>query len=123
MAITLNGTTGLSTPGLTLTGFYTEDYYPIGNSGTAQTLSLANGTVMGVTLTASCTFTMPTAVAGVSFAVIVSTGAGSFTGTFTGVKWPNGATPTVTTTASRWDIFTFVSDGTFWYGNFSQAYA
>jgi len=123
MAITLNGTTGLSTPGLTLTGFYTEDYYSIGNSGTAQTLSLANGTLMAVIMTGNCTFTMPTVVAGVSFALIVSTGAGSFTGTFTGVKWPNGVSPTVTTTASRWDIFTFVSDGTYWYGNFSQAYA
>jgi len=38
------------------------------------------------------------------------------------VKWPSGTAPTLTTTASRWDILTFVSDGTYWYGNFAQAY-
>jgi hypothetical protein len=39
------------------------------------------------------------------------------------VKWPGATAPTLTTTASRWDILTFVSDGTFWYGNSAQGYA
>lgn len=102
---------------------YTESVVAVGNSSTAQTLSLTNGTVQTVTMTGNCTFTMPTAAAGKSFILIVNTGAGSFTGTFTGVKWPSGTAPTLTTTASRWDIFTFVSDGTNWYGNSAQAYA
>ena len=102
---------------------YVESVVAIGNSSTAQTLSLTNGTVQTVTLTGNCTFTMPTATAGKSFILIVSTGAGSFTGTFTSVKWPSGTAPTLTTTASRWDILTFVSDGTYWYGNSAQAYA
>ena len=102
---------------------YTESVVAIGNSGTAQTLSLASGTLQTVTLTGNCTFTMPTATAGKSFVLIVSSGAGSFTGTFTSVKWPNNAAPTLTTTATRWDILTFVSNGTSWYGNFAQAYA
>lgn len=102
---------------------YTEGVVAIGNSSTAQTLSLTSGTVQTVTLTGNCTFTMPTATAGKSFILIVNTGAGSFTGTFTSVKWPSGTAPTLTTTASRWDILTFVSDGTYWYGNSAQAYA
>lgn len=101
---------------------YVESVVAIGNSGTSQTLSLTNGTVQTVTMTGNCTFTMPTATAGRSFILIVNTGAGSFTGTFTSVKWPNNAAPTLTTTASRWDILTFVADGTNWYGNFAQAY-
>ena len=101
---------------------YVESVVAIGNSGTSQTLSLTNGTVQTVTMTGNCTFTMPTATAGRSFILIVSTGAGGFTGTFTSVKWPNNAAPTLTTTASRWDILTFVADGTNWYGNFAQAY-
>ena len=101
---------------------YVESVVAIGNSSTAQTLSLTNGTVQTVTMTGNCTFTMPTATAGKSFILIVNTGAGSFTGTFTSVKWPSGTAPTLTTTASRWDIFTFVSDGTNWYGNSAQAY-
>ena len=115
----------LTTPTLTnpTVTSYVESVVAIGNSGTAQTLSLTNGTVQTCTLTGNCTFTMPTATAGKSFILILSTGAGSFTGTFTSVKWPSNTAPTITTTASRWDILTFVADGTNWYGNSAQAYA
>lgn len=102
---------------------YLESVVAIGNSGTAKTLDLTNGTVQTVTMTGNCTFTMPTATAGKSFVLILSTGAGSFTGTFTSVKWPSNVAPTITTTASRWDILTFFSDGTNWYGTSAQAFA
>jgi len=102
---------------------YVESVVAIGNSGTSKTLDLTSGTVQTVTMTGNCTFTMPTNVAGKSFILIISTGAGSFTGTFTSVKWPAGTAPTLTTTASRWDIASFVADGTNWYGNIAQAYA
>jgi hypothetical protein len=116
--------TGLTSPVInnpTVTN-YIESVVAIGNSGTSQTLSLTNGTVQTCTLTGNCTFTMPTATAGKSFILILSTGSGSFTGVFTSVKWPGNTAPTITTTASRWDILTFVADGTNWYGNFAQAY-
>ena len=101
---------------------YTESVVAIGNSGTSKTLDLTSGTVQTVTMTGNCTFTMPTATAGRSFILIVSTGAGGFTGTFTSVKWPNNTAPTLTTTATRWDILTFVADGTNWYGTYAQAF-
>jgi len=101
---------------------YTEGVVVIGNTGTAKTIDLTSGTIQTATLTGNCTFTMPTATAGKSFILILSTGAGSFTSNFTSVKWPSNTAPTITTTASRWDILTFVSDGTNWYGNFAQAY-
>ena len=101
---------------------YVESVVAIGNSSTAVTLALTNGTVQTVTMTGNCTFTMPTATAGKSFVLIVSSGAGGFTGTFTSVKWPNNGAPTLTTTASRWDILTFFADGTNWYGTFAQAF-
>jgi len=101
---------------------YVESVVAIGNSGTAQTLLLTNGTVQTVTMTGNCTFTMPTATAGKSFILIVSTGAGGFTGTFTSVKWPSNTAPTLTTTATRWDILTFFADGTNWYGTFAQPF-
>jgi len=112
----------LTTANVTVTN-YVETLNAIGNSSTAQTISLVTGTVQTCTLTGNCTFTMPTAVAGKSFILILSTGAGSFTATFTSVKWPSNTAPTITTTASRWDILSFVSDGTNWYGNYAQAYA
>jgi hypothetical protein len=107
---------------LNLYGSYTEAVVAIGNSSTAKTLSLASGTFQTVTMTGNCTFTMPTAVAGKSFILEVNSGAGGFTGTFTSVKWPNNAAPTLTATASRWDFLAFFSDGTNWYGNYVQAF-
>jgi hypothetical protein len=86
------------------------------NSSTAITLNLANGTMQDITLTASTTITMPTAVAGKSFILLLRTGSGSYTVTWSTVKWPGGTAPTVTTTASRLDIYSFFSDGTNWYG-------
>jgi hypothetical protein len=65
---------------------------------------------------------MPTATAGKSFVLLLkqdaSTGGG--TATFTGVKFSGGGVPVVTSTAGKMDIFTFVSDGTNWYGTFAQ---
>lgn len=105
---------------------YTETYYNIGTVTTTATVDLTNGTIQTLTLTASttCTVTMPTAAAGKSFVLLVrqaaSTGNGAVT--WSTVKWNSIGTPTVTTTAARLDIFTFVSDGTNWYGSYSQGY-
>lgn len=101
---------------------YTEATVAIGNSGTSKTISLANGTFQTVTLTGNCTFTMPTATAGQSFILKILTGAGSFTATFTSVKWSGGTAPTITTTASKYDLASFIADGTAWSGSIIQNY-
>lgn len=101
---------------------YTEGVVAIGNTGTAKTIDLTNGTVQTATLTGNCTFTMPSASAGKSFVLYLKTGAGSFTATFTGVKWSSTGTPVITTAASKMDIVTFVCDGTNWYGAISQGF-
>ena len=94
---------------------YTETRFTA-NSSTAITLNLANGTMQDITLTGSPTITMPTAAAGKSFLLMLRTGAGSYTVTWSTVKWAGGTAPTLTSTASRMDIFSFFSDGTNWYG-------
>lgn len=105
---------------------YVESVVAIGTVSTTNTISLTNGTVQTATLTAStaCTFTMPTATAGKSFVLLLkqaaSTGNGS--ATFTGVKWGTAGAPTITATAGKMDILTFVSDGTNWYGSAAQGY-
>ena len=87
------------------------------NSSTAITLALTNGTVQVITLTGNATITMPTAVAGKSFIMFLKQDAtGSRTVTWSTVKWAGGTAPTITSTASRQDIFSFFSDGTNWYG-------
>jgi hypothetical protein len=101
---------------------YTESVVAIGNTGTAQTIALTNGTVQTATLTGNCTFTMPTATAGKSFVLLLKTGAGGFTAAFTGVKWPSAGAPTITATAAKMDIITFVADGSAWFGSYVQGY-
>jgi hypothetical protein len=87
------------------------------NSSTAITLNIVtNGTDQVITLTGTATITMPTATAGKSFLLKLRTGAGGYTVTWSTVKWPGGTAPTLTSTASRMDIFSFFSDGTNWYG-------
>lgn len=94
---------------------YTETRFTA-NSSTAITLNLANGTIQDITLTGSPTITMPAAASGKSFLLMLRTGTGGFTVTWSTVKWSGGTAPTLTSTASRMDIFSFFSDGTNWYG-------
>jgi len=104
---------------------YLETAPALTNSSTAVTLSLSSGTVLSYTLTGNCTFTMPTATSGTSFIVkLIQDGTGSRTATFTGVKWPGGTAPTITTTASTGlDILSFVCINSVWYGTYAQAFA
>jgi hypothetical protein len=104
---------------------YLETAPAIANSSTAVTLALASGTVLSYTLTGNCTFTMPATTSGTSFIVkLIQDGTGGRTATFTGVKWPGGTVPTITTTATTGtDIISFVCINSIWYGNAAQAFA
>jgi hypothetical protein len=112
---------------LVLGGDYIEGVVAIGTVGATHTITLANGTVQTATLTSAtaCTFTMPTAIAGKSFILLLKQPAApgtATTATFTGVKWPAAGAPTITATVGRMDILTFVADGTNWYGSYAQGY-
>ena len=119
--LTVNGNTTVTN----LTS-YVEAVVAIGTVTTASTISLVNGTVQTATLTAStaCTFTMPANVAGKSFVLLLKQAAstGNGTATFTGVKWGTAGAPTITATAGKMDILTFIADGTNWYGSAVQGY-
>lgn len=105
---------------------YVETVQAIGTVGASSTLALTTGTVLTARLTAStaCTFTMPTATAGKSFVLLLKQAAttGNGTATFTGVKFGTAGAPTITATAGKMDILTFVADGTNWYGSIAQGY-
>jgi len=98
------------------TNGYTEEVNTA-NTSTAYTISLADGSFQVLTLTGDATITMPTATAGRSFILLLKQDAtGSRTVTWSTVRWPAGTAPTITATASKQDIFSFVADGTNWYG-------
>ena len=95
---------------------YVETPYSA-NSSTAITIDLTNGTFQIITLTGNATITMPTAVSGKSFIMLLKQDAtGSRTVTWSTVAWPGGTAPTITSTASKQDIYSFYSDGSKWYG-------
>ena len=95
---------------------YVETPYTA-NSGASITLALTNGTFQIITLTNSAAINMPTAVNGKSFILLLrQDGTGSRTVTWNTVAWPSGTAPTLTSTASKQDMFSFFSDGTKWYG-------
>jgi hypothetical protein len=105
---------------------YVESVVAIGTVTTASTIALTSGTVQTATLTAStaCTFTMPTATAGKSFILLLKQAAstGNGTATFTGVKWGTAGAPTITATAGKMDVLSFVADGSNWYGSITQGF-
>ena len=98
----------------------------VGTGTTALDSTLSAGTVLRYILTASqaTTFTMPTATAGKSFVMLLKQAAatGNGTATFTSVKWGTSGTPTITATAGKMDILSFIADGTNWYGSILQGF-
>ena len=118
--------TNVTASGLLTVTTYVESVVAVGTVTSSSTLSLTNGTVQTATLTAStaCTFTMPTATAGKSFVLLLKQAAatGNGTATFTSVKWGTAGAPTITATAGKMDILTFIADGTNWYGSIAQGY-
>lgn len=111
--LVFNNTPSLTNP--TVTNYVETPF--TANSATAITLALTNGTVQIITLTGNATITMPTAVSGKSFIMLLRQDAtGSRTVTWSTVKWAGGTAPTITSTASKQDILSFFSDGSSWYG-------
>jgi hypothetical protein len=89
-----------------------EPVNTVATSGAAYTVpDIGTATVHDVTLSASCTFTFPTAAPGKSFTIVLrqdATGGRAVTWP-AAVKWPSAAVPTLTTTAGAVDLLTFVS--------------
>jgi hypothetical protein len=110
---------------------YTEQVQALGTVTTSKTIGvLSSGTLVTATLTNgdTCIFTMPSPVAGQSFVLIVhqpgTTGSGeySFTTPSGSMLWPSAGAPNMTNGVSMIDILSFFSDGTNWYGSYSQGY-
>jgi len=118
----------ISTP--TING-YIEGNTNLGTVITTATLNITSSTVLTATLTAStaCTFTLPPVGAGKSFVLYLKQAPSTGNGTATfvtspagNISWPGGVAPTMTATAGRLDIFSFVSDGARWYASYIKNY-
>ncbi len=110
-----DGTHGLSS------GLVTDVVNTVADAGATETIPApTTAGISDLTLTANCTLTFPTAVAGQSFTLVLKQGgSGSYTITWPAsiVKWDGGVAPTLTTTVAAVDILGFMCvDGTNWFG-------
>jgi hypothetical protein len=128
----LNAETNLTFDGnvLSLTGkaAVTGQAYVVidanGNTTASTTVDFDSGNVQSYTLNASTTFAFTNPNAGGTYIFIIKQNASSsFTVTWPGtVIWAGGVTPTMTPTVNKTDIYTFVYDGTSYYGSYVQNY-
>lgn len=103
---------------------YSDTAVVLGNTGATPNLDLSLGNAFTATLNQNTTFTFSNPPTGVfSFTLVLSNDA---TPSRTiawpaSVKWPNATLPPRTTTASRTDVYTFltVDGGTTWFGQIS----
>jgi hypothetical protein len=98
----------------------TETVAAVAASGATQTVpDPATATINEVVLTAACTLTFPAPAAGSSFTLLLtqdSTGGRTVTWP-SSVAWPSAATPTLTATANKTDVFSFLAvNDTTWLG-------
>lgn len=86
------------------------------NTGTGYTVT--DRSMHDLTLTGNCTFTFPTNTTGKQFTLLLKQdGTGSRTVTWpSSVRWAAGTAPTITATASKTDVISFIADGTYWLG-------
>lgn len=120
-----------SSPSFTNQAFFQgvrETITVVAASGSSYTINSTSASIIDITLTANCTFTFPAASSGGQFTLFLKQDAtGSRTVVWPStVRWANSVVPTLTTTASRTDVITFICDGTYWLGfvgnlNFTRA--
>ena len=92
-------------------------------TGLLQTVSLANGNVLDITLNSSTTFTFTNPTIGTYILKLTQGVGGGFLVTWpVNVIWSGGTAPTLSTTAGKIDIITLIYDGTSYYGNYSLNY-
>lgn len=103
----------------------TQAVYNAGNSSTAITINWNNGPWQQVTLTGNCTVTLSNAVSGAVYVLEFVQGSGSYTVTFSGVKWPGGSAYSATATNGAIDQVNLGYNGltTSYRGTFALAYA
>ena len=94
-----------------------------GNTTSTTAVNWNDSNIQTFTLNANpTTFTFANPNAGATYILIIrQNAAGSYTITWPGtVTWSGASTPTMTATANRYDVFTFIYDGSKYFGSYVQ---
>ena len=95
-----------------------------GGSTVSNTVNWNNSNIQSYTLNANTSFTFSNGLAGATYILLISQNAANIYNVTwpVSVAWSGGATPSITATYSKTDIFTFIYNGTTYYGGYSQNY-
>lgn len=95
-----------------------------GTSSSTETINFDNSNILTYTLGDSTTFTLSNMNSGGTYIVIIrqSISGGPYTSTFNGVIWSGVSSPTQTVTSGKYDVYTFIYDGTNIFGSYIQNY-
>jgi hypothetical protein len=87
------------------------------SDGATITFNMATSPIHKVTLGGNRTLAVSNVATSQAFVIILlQDGSGSHTVTWWGsIKWPAATAPVLTTTANRYDVFSFIYDGTNYY--------
>ena len=89
--------------------------------GATAGINWNNGNVQIHTLTASTTFTFSNPNNGATYILAVKqAAAGNYVINWPSITWVGGATPVMTATANKTDIYTFIYVSNIYYGSYSQ---
>ena len=89
--------------------------------GATAGINWNNGNVQTHTLTASTTFTFSNPNNGATYILAVKqAAAGNYVINWPSITWVGGATPVMTATANKTDIYTFIYVSNIYYGSYSQ---
>jgi hypothetical protein len=118
------GTGANSSASVTFRGQYFSELIDDGTLTTDSTINWSSGNEHKITLGANIVLSFSNGVTGGRYVLLVvqdSTGSRTVTWT-TSVKWGNAGVSTLSTTASKVDLFTFLFDGTNYLGNASLGF-
>lgn len=120
MAVTINGTTGISSPALDISGGVQTSIIV---AVAALDINCSTGNYFTKTINGNSTFTFSNAPASRAYSFVLELTHTSGTVTWPAtVQWPSGATPALT--AGKTHMFVFITDdgGTRWRGSSSINY-
>ena len=126
LIVSTNSTIAKSSIANVQLSLYEETVSNIGNVSGSLTFNLANGSTQNIVATGNITInnsSFTNMVKGSSLTVIITQGAGgSKLLTTSGIKYSNGGTNTLSTTAGAIDIINYFYDGAIYYGSLIRGY-
>lgn len=94
-----------------------------GSLGATPHIDFSSSSAQSGTLSADAVMTLSGGSSGQAYVLRIIQGGSAYSLSITGVKWPGGVAPIISTASGAIDIINLYYDGTTYYGTFAQAFA